>query len=325
MVGFTSASRLHPPVLHIFIFAEKRVHQLILLPNNPAEPRWQKRYERMRIRASRRNMSSPKNEKLTLLLATLSLPPARQLADVARGKSWKIAVLDDGPERPIEGPRTYFGGSDQAARFAAHYDLCLIEPPLDLLAQLPTELLCRPVRFGRLSELRYLEGPIFVKPADPVHKVFDAGVYRAVRDVRGREPIPADTPILAAAPVEWTSEFRCFIREGQIEAWSPYLSFGRPVWKPRCAPATPESLVAFCERLIHAMDRHLPPAFVVDIGVLEDGRWAVVEFNPAWCAAILGADPARVLNVVQRAALWKRTASVDDLWWARIGRLPICP
>src|SRR6185437_11656149 len=271
----------------------------------------------MRIRASGRNMSLPKNEKTTLLLASLSLPPARQLADVARERSWKIEVLDDGPERPVEGPRTHFGGSDQAMRYAARYDLCLIEPPIDLLAQPPAELLCRPVRFGRLSELRDLEGPIFVKPADPVHKVFDAGVYRAVRDVRGRQSIPADTPILVSAPVEWTSEFRCFICEGRIEAWSPYLSFGRPVWKPRCAAATPANLVSFCERLIHAMDRHLPPGFVVDIGVLEDGRWAVVEFNPAWCAAILGADPARVLEVVQRAALWRRAASPDDLQWAR--------
>lgn len=262
-------------------------------------------------------MSLLKNEMPTLLLASLSLPPARQLADVAKEWSWKIEVLDHEPERLVKGSRTYFGGSDQAARYAARYELCLIEPPLDLLARLPAELLCRPVRYGSLSELRSLEGPIFVKPADPVHRIFDAGVYRSVADVRGREPIPGDTPILVAGPVEWTSEFRCFICEGQIKAWSPYLSFGRPVWKPRCAGATPGSIVSICNRLISAMDGRLPPAFVVDIGVLEDGRWAVVEFNPVWCASILGADPARVLKVVQRAAMWKGDAPTEDLQWTR--------
>lgn len=270
-------------------------------------------------------MSLQKNEIPTLLLASLSLPPARQLADVARERSWKIEVLDDGHERSIKGPRTYFGGSDQAARYATRYDLCLIEPPLDLLARLPAELLCRPVRFGSLSKLRNLEGPIFVKPADPVRRVFDAGVCRSVGDVRGREPIPIDTPVLVAGPVEWTSEFRCFICEGRIEAWSPYLSFGRPVWKPRCAGAVPMSLVSFCGRLLSAMDRRLPPAFVVDIGVLEDGRWAVVEFNPVWCAGILGADPAQVFKVVQRSAMWTRAASKDDLRWSLIDRLGISP
>lgn len=262
-------------------------------------------------------MSLPKDKISTLLLASLSLPPARQLADVARERSWKIEVLDDEHERSINGPRTYFGGSDRAARYAARYGLCLIEPPLDLLARLPAELLCRPVRFGSLSELLSLEGPIFVKPADPVRRIFGAGVYRSVGDVRGREPVPGDTPILVAGPVEWTSEFRSFICEGRIEAWSPYLSFGRPTWKPSSAGAVPMSLVSFCERLLSAMDGRLPPAFVADVGVLEDGRWAVVEFNPVWCASILGADPARVLKVVQRAAMWRRDASPDDLKWAR--------
>jgi len=63
----------------------------------------------------------------------------------------------------------------------------------------------------------------------------------------------------------------------------------------------------------------LPPAFVVDVGVLADGRWAVVEFNPAWCSGILGADVERVLRVVERAALWTATAGGGDRGWATLG------
>jgi hypothetical protein len=119
--------------------------------------------------------------------------------------------------------------------------------------------------------------------------------------------------------VEWTSEFRCFVRDGRAEAWSPYLSFGRPVWKPGSAGAMPPSLVAFCDRLYDRMEAALPPAFVVDVGVLDDGRWAVVEFNPAWCSGILGADVEAVLRVVERAASSVDSAAPVDRRWMRLG------
>jgi hypothetical protein len=36
---------------------------------------------------------------------------------------------------------------------------------------------------------------------------------------------------------------------------------------------------------------------------MQDGRWAIVEFNPAWCSAILGADPAGVLSVIAESSV----------------------
>src|SRR5580700_5163956 len=74
-----------------------------------------------------------------------------------------------------------------------------------------------------------------------------------------------------------------------------------PGLKPRRAGAMPGSVASFCQRLVDRMHDVLPPAFVVDIGVLEDGRWAVVEFNPAWCSGILGADVEGVPRVIERA------------------------
>jgi hypothetical protein len=255
----------------------------------------------------------------TLLLASMSLPSARQLAAVAQKRPWPVYALDETPDVTVMGRRTFYGGSDRAAEYASRYDLCLIEPPLDLLARVPPDLLSRDVRYGSLAALSGVAGPVFVKPADPVLKSFDAGVYRAVSEVRGRRPIAGDTPVLVAEPVEWTSEFRCFVRDGRVEAWSPYLSFGRPVWKPGGAGAMPPSLVAFCERLNDRMRAALPPAFVVDVGVLEDGRWAVVEFNPAWCSGILGADVEGVLRVLERAASSMAFAGPNDQAWARLG------
>ena len=253
----------------------------------------------------------------TMLLASMLLPAAKQLSAVAAQRKWRVVVLDESPNASISGARTFYGGTDRAAEYASRFDLCLIEPPLDLIARVPEDLLGRAVRFGPLDAVSQLSGPIFVKPADPIDKCFDAGVYRSVADVAGRRPIPARTPVLVSDPVEWTSEFRCFVTEGRIEAWSPYVSYGRPTWKPGCAGAFPPNLDAFCQRLTSQMPGLLPPAYVLDIGVLEDGRWAVVEFNPAWCSGILGADVAGVLGVVERAALWNRTATPADQWWAR--------
>ena len=254
----------------------------------------------------------------TLLLASLLLPSARQLGTAATARGWPVYALDETPNAVVDGQRTFYGGTDRAAEYASRYELCLIEPPLDLLARVPAELLAREVRFGSLASLAGIGGPVFVKPADPVLKFFDAGVYRAVAEVRGRRPLAPDTEILVAGAVEWTSEFRCFVRDGRVEAWSPYLSFGRPVWKPGCAGETPPSLVSFCERLHDRMHAVLPPAYVVDVGVLDDGRWAVVEFNPAWCSGILGADVESVLSVVARSALFRRTATPADRRWARL-------
>jgi hypothetical protein len=248
----------------------------------------------------------------------MSLPSARQLAAIAAKRQWPVYALDESPHLHLTGRRTFYGGTDRAREYAARLELCLIEPPLDLITRVPTEMLCRDVRFGTLAELRHLSGPVFVKPADPIFKSFDAGVYRGVSDIAPRRPIDSRTPLLVSEAVEWTSEFRCFLRQGRVEAWSPYLSFGRPVWKPASAGALPPSLAAFCQRLVDGMGPRLPPAFVVDVGVLEDGRWAVVEFNPAWCSGILGADVEGVLHVLQRSAMWRRTASPADRHWMRL-------
>ena len=217
----------------------------------------------------------------------------------------------------LSGPRTFYGGTDRAAEYSRRLDLCLIEPDLDLITRVPPEMLCRGVRFGTLAELKHVSGPVFVKPADPILKSFDAGVYRSVSDIAPRRPIDSRTPLLVSEAVEWTSEFRCFLRQGRVEAWSPYLSFGRPVWKPGSAGALPPSLAGFCQRLVEGMGPK-PPAFVVDVGVLEDGRWAVVEFNPAWCSGILGADVEGVLRVVERSALWVKTTLPVDRRWIRL-------
>lgn len=168
----------------------------------------------------------------TLVLSTWSLPAARALADAAREAGWRAYAFDESPDTKPRGKMVFYGGTDKARAIATQLQLVLLEPPLDLLAKLPREFRQRAVEYSCFRDLSGLKAPAFVKPADALNKSFDPGIYASARDIRAPKEVDANTPVLVAEPVQWSAEYRCFIREGEIAAWSPYISFGRPVWKP---------------------------------------------------------------------------------------------
>jgi protein-tyrosine phosphatase len=256
---------------------------------------------------------------LTLLLSTRTMPGTPALAQAARDAGWSVHAWDENPP-DLSGRRVvYYGRTDVVTQAAARYRLALLEPPLDLLARLPAWLRLRDVEFAHFRDLSRLKQPTFVKPADPLDRCFDAGVYSDVRDIRAPWGIAPDTPVLVAEPVEWLAEFRCFVREGQVVATSPYLSFGKPFWRTwgqggeKAVPS--KDALAVCGRLLASLSPALPPAFVVDVGLVEGRGWAVVEFNPAWCSGLLGADPAAVLGVLVRACQDADALGAGDAAW----------
>jgi hypothetical protein len=206
-----------------------------------------------------------------------------------------------------------------AIEIAASFRLALLEPPLDLLTRLPEALLLRTMNCVPLGDVTGLAIPTFIKPADPLSGAFDAQVYRDIRDIRRRSSLPPETLVLTADPVEWLDEYRCFILEGKVMATSPYVNLGRKVWKPYgqggASMRTPSQVLAVCERLLAQTQVTLPPAFVVDVGSIEGRGWAVVEFNPVWCAGLLAASPQKVLTVLERACRDAVTLNDADRRW----------
>src|SRR5262245_33225424 len=257
----------------------------------------------------------------TLVLSTWSLPAARALADAAQRAGWTAYAFDEERKRRARGKLVFYGGTDLALVVASRFHLRLLEPPFELLAKLPLEFRRRAVEYARFGDLGRLKVPTFVKPADALDKSFDAGIYPSVRDIRTSRSVDAQSPVLLAEPVEWSTEYRCFIKEGKIAAWSPYVSFGRPVWRPfgpkTLAAETPANLSSFCKRLFSQSGVWFPPAFVMDVGLIDDRGWAVVEFNPAWCSGVLGADPRQVLDVLERACQHERGLSLADRRWVQ--------
>ncbi len=255
----------------------------------------------------------------TLVLSTWSLPSARALADAAQEAQWDACVFDEMAAAKIRGKVVFYGGTDLVLTVAERFHLALLEPPFDLLARLPLEFRLRAVEYGSVVDMRRLTAPAFVKPADALNKTFDAGTYARASDIQTRKPINSNDSILLAEPVEWSAEYRCFIVEGKVAAWSPYISFGRPAWKPfgpgTLASQTPPSVEAFWGRLYSHCRTLFPPAFVMDVGLIDERGWAVVEFNPVWCSGVLGADPRRVLAVLERACQDGRQLSAADRRW----------
>ncbi|HTU18440.1 MAG TPA: ATP-grasp domain-containing protein [Gemmataceae bacterium] len=280
------------------------------VPDTPEQREWVQRFSDRHLKGAGRT---------TLLLSTRTMPGTSALADAARNAGWSVHAWDKNPPDPPLNRVVYYGRTDVVRQATARYRLALLEPPLDLLARLPASLRLRDVEFARFRDLSRLKRPTFIKPADPLDRCFDAGIYSDARDIRAPRGIDPDTPILVAEPVDFLAEFRCFVREGSVVATSPYLSFGRPVWRAygqggeKAAPSM--DAIVVCWRLLEAKSPTLPPAFVVDVGLVEGRGWAVVEFNPAWCSGLLGADPAAVLAVLERASRDADHLNAADAPW----------
>ncbi|MET7756692.1 ATP-grasp domain-containing protein [Streptomyces sp. NPDC005389] len=217
------------------------------------------------------------------------------------------------------GPAYWYGGPVAGARLAGRLGFALLEPADDWLAELPEEFTGRPVRTATVLDAWAIDRPTFVKP--PRDKSFPADVYA---DGSGlSSDLDPATPVLLSDVVTFAAEYRLFLLDGQIAAGSRYAVFGRldPHPLDRHGHIAAE-IAEFVDRLVAATGPTLPSAVVVDVGQLLDTyrpgyRWAVMEANMAWFSHAYAADPARVLNVVLRAAGPREDVKPSDLPFVR--------
>jgi hypothetical protein len=102
----------------------------------------------------------------TLILSTWALPASPALADAAREAGWEAYAFDENPPAKPQRKVVFYGGPDLALAVASRYRLALLEPPFDLLAQLPLGFRCRAVEYACFGDLGRLNSPTFIKPAD---------------------------------------------------------------------------------------------------------------------------------------------------------------
>lgn len=169
----------------------------------------------------------------------------------------------------------------------------------------------------------------FFKPANCKIDPLPAGWWdredfvAAARDAA----VPDDTLIgYTATRLDLVEEHRVFVRHRRVATSSPYL-LEDTTWHPGMVAAT-EAAEAFATRLLIRL-RDQPPAFVLDVGRLRDGRWLVVETNPAWSSSPYGADLAAVadcLHAATDAHPQRWTWSPDPYLLSRMARQrPLAP
>jgi hypothetical protein len=197
----------------------------------------------------------------------------------------------------IEEPVLYVEGLF-ADSIAEQLGIKLVSPSDDWLARLPDDYRRREVAYMTLSEARTIKHSRFIKPAQD--KVFPVGIYR------GSElpsDISDDLPVLVAEPVEWESEFRCFVLDGKVRTISVYMRHGQVTLHEgfRAGEEELASAIEFAERVLQDSLVKSETAVVMDVGVIGGRGWSVVEQNPAWGSGIYGCLPESALQVIRRS------------------------
>jgi len=156
-----------------------------------------------------------------------------------------------------------------------------------------------------LADARKITERAFIKPAD--EKCFDACVYSTGAELPAPGPLPEHLPVLVQEIVDWTTEFRCFVLERKVAAVSAYWRDGQlaksenGLWM--ASDQELNEATEFSENVLRDQSVSVPDAAAVDVGVIRNHGWAVIECNAAFSSGIYGCDPVAVLPVLRRACL----------------------
>lgn len=122
--------------------------------------------------------------------------------------------------------------------------------------------------------------PLFVKPLGR-RKRFTGNVFATPTDLMFLEGTSRSLPVYCSDVVEWRSEYRAFIINGQIVGLRRYSGDSQ---------ALPDESV-IKEAVARYQDSgEAPAAYAIDFGVLRDGRTALVEINDGFSIGSYGLD-----------------------------------
>jgi hypothetical protein len=166
------------------------------------------------------------------------------------------------------------------------FQLCT--PADDLLLQVPPAFLQRRLEQQTLLEAQSKAFPAFIKPLVP--KQFRGAVYQSADDLAKEcHGLPPDTKVFLAEPVRFTSEVRSFVLEGRVLDAALYEGQAN-------IPEAVEFIDALLEKIT------VPGSVVIDVGIIANRGWAVIEFNAAWGAGLNGCNPDKVLPAILAAS-----------------------
>jgi hypothetical protein len=183
----------------------------------------------------------------------------------------------------------------------------LLGNPFDWLTKIPIEFTKRKIIFTTTGQAKFYPERKFIKPADAKMfpaKIYEAGTfdYTSNVDPKYSELVADDSPTLISDVVEFTSEFRCYVKNQKVQTWSCYIHDGvinhDENWRNPSIFDGLEPPDAFVNRMLETV--HSEPS-VIDVGIVPGLGWAIIESNQAWASGIYGCDPVESLLVMKES------------------------
>lgn len=139
---------------------------------------------------------------------------------------------------------------------------------------------------------------VFIKQAQGT-KQFTGKVINKISDLRSVIGVDPETLVWCSDVVEFVSEWRCFIRYGEVIAVKQYN--GR--WdKPINFEILKSAVLDYTES---------PNAYVIDLGVTDKGETLLVEVNDGYSVGCYGLDPIKYAKFL--SARWSELTHTEDL------------
>lgn len=96
------------------------------------------------------------------------------------------------------------------------------------------------------------------------------------------QALDPDLPVLASEPVQWLCEWRCYVAGGRL-LWQERYDPDGADDAPEPDPSVIGDMIAAYES-----DGTAPAGYALDVGVLSDGRTALVEVNDGYALGYYG-------------------------------------
>lgn len=137
--------------------------------------------------------------------------------------------------------------------------------------------------YETLYELKPKEYPYFIKPAKNI-KLFTGSLIEKdghldiLENYMATSPLRPETKVYISEPMDFLSEYRCFVFENELVGIKHYQGDFR---------IFPNKYQI--DRIIKTY-KNAPVSYAIDVGILKDGSQYIVEINDFWAIGSYGLD-----------------------------------
>jgi hypothetical protein len=207
--------------------------------------------------------------------------------ETAGGSVLRVGRFWEPPEVDRAHVRVY-GNDTFCLVLAEKLALHLVSPSDRILESAPETLLHRDLRITPLGTLGGAAFPAFVKPVMP--KQFKSTVYASKETLKAETlGLGPEVEVIVSEVVTFVAEARAFVLDASIKTCTIYEG-----------SANAEEAARFAAQVAQTLE--LPRTCVVDVGLLPDGRWALVECNATWGAGLNGCSASCVVDCIAAAS-----------------------